>query len=312
MMSSKSNRVLKDLISELLSDSSQEDMGIPPRYPDHTDAVEDWKRAMECGTMTGRPFSPITVEHYVYYVNEYLGKYPEVNGDNLRQALEKMPVTQFARKNKYHRAIVSFGKFLIRENSLDEAFLGKAKAIKPRRHLPPKQITVNEEQLKKLEGACKTDLDAFILTMLANTGLRAAEFCDLKVKDIYLDEGFLIVEKGKGNKRRKVGLNAAAIKALKAHLRKHPTKKGDDPLTFDTVGNQITRCGVLTRISKLGKRTGIEVSPHALRRAFVTINANKGRSLVMLQLACGHADITTTRSYCKTTEDEMVKAMNGW
>ncbi|WP_303674825.1 tyrosine-type recombinase/integrase [Vampirovibrio chlorellavorus] len=312
MMSSRPNRVLKELITELLTGSQDEEMTHPARYPNHADAVEDWKRAMECGTMTGKPFSPITVDHYVYYVNEYLSRYPEVNGDHLRQAMEKMPVNQFARKNKYHRAIVSFAKFLIRENSLSESFLGKAKVLKPRRHLPPRQISVNEEQIKKLEGACKTDLDMFILTMLANTGLRAAEFCDLKVKDIYLDEGFLIVEKGKGNKRRKIGLNAEATKALKAHLRKHPTKKGDDPLTFDIIGQPITRCGVLTRMSKLGKRTGIEVSPHALRRAFVTINANKGRSLVMLQLACGHADITTTRSYCKTTEDEMIKAMKDW
>lgn len=311
-MSSKSNIVLKELISELLTSSAQEEISLPPRYPDQADAVDDWKRAMECGTMTGKPFSPITVDHYVYYVREFLRQVPEINADNLRQAMERMPVNQFARKNKYHRAIVSFAKFLIRENSLPESFLAKAAKLKPRRHLPPRQITVNEEQLEKLKGACKTDLDVFILTLLANTGLRAAEFCDLKVKDIYLDEGFLIVEKGKGNKRRKVGLNSVATKALKAYLRKHPTKKGDDPLTFDIVGNPITRFGVLTRISKLGKRTGIEVSPHALRRAFVTINANKGRSLVMLQLACGHADITTTRSYCKTTEDEMVKAMKDW
>lgn len=312
-MSTKSNRVLKELITELLTESqAEEETSLPPRYLDHDDAVDDWKRAMECGTMTGRPFSPITIDHYVYYVREFLSRYPEINADNLRQAMEKMPVHQFARKNKYHRGIVSFAKFLIRENSLSESFLAKAKVLKPRRHLPPRQVTVNEEQIEQLKAVCKTDLDVFILTMLANTGLRSAEFCDLKVKDIYLDEGFLIVEKGKGNKRRKVGLNTAATKALKAHLRKHPTKKGDDPLTLDIIGQPITRFGVLKRISKLGKRAGIEVSPHALRRAFVTINANKGRSLVMLQIACGHADITTTRSYCKTTEDEMVKAMKDW
>ncbi len=312
-MSTKSNRVLKELISELLTENqAEEETSLPPRYPDHAEAVEDWKRAMECGTMTGRPFSPITVDHYVWYVEEYLSKYPEVSAENLRQAMERMPVNQFARKSKYHRAIVSFAKFLIRENSLPESFLNQASRIKPRRHLPAKQITVNEEQIEKLMGHCKTDLDGFILTMLANTGLRAAEFCDLKVKDIYLDEGFLIVEKGKGNKRRKVGLNSSATKALKAHLRKHPTKKGDDPLSFDKFGQPLTRFGVLKRIRQLGKRAEIEVCPHALRRAFVTINANKGRSLVMLQLACGHSDITTTRSYCKTTEDEMIKAMKDW
>lgn len=311
-MSTKPNRVLKELITELLAAPQEDELAGPPRYLNHADAVDDWKRAMDCGTMTGKPFSPHTVDHYVYYVREFLRKYPEISADNLRQAMEKMPVTQFARKSKYHRAIVSFAKFLIRENSLPEAFLKKAHSLKPKRHLPAKQIVVNEEQIDKLLTVCKTDVDTFVLTMLANTGLRAAEFSDLRLKDIHLDEGFLIVEKGKGNKRRKVGLNFTVAKALKAHLRKHPTKKPNDPLTFDKIGQPITRFGVLARIRKLGKRAGIDVSPHALRRAFVTINANKGRSLVMLQLACGHSDITTTRSYCRTTEDEMVKAMKDW
>lgn len=74
----------------------------------------------------------------------------------------------------------------------------------------------------------------------------------------------------------------------------------------------MARDGLLNRIRKLGQKIGIPVSPHSLRRAFVTINANKGRSLVMLQMACGHSDIKTTRSYCKTTEDEMIQAMKGW
>jgi integrase/recombinase XerD len=75
---------------------------------------------------------------------------------------------------------------------------------------------------------------------------------------------------------------------------------------------QMIRDGLLNRIRRIGKRAGVDVSPHALRRAFVTINANKGRSLVMLQMACGHSDIKTTRSYCKTSEEEMINAMKEW
>jgi len=74
----------------------------------------------------------------------------------------------------------------------------------------------------------------------------------------------------------------------------------------------MTRDGLLNRIRRLGKKLNIDVSPHALRRAFVTINANKGRSLVMLQMACGHSDIKTTRSYCKTTEEEVIREMKNW
>jgi site-specific recombinase XerD len=45
------------------------------------------------------------------------------------------------------------------------------------------------------------------------------------------------------------------------------------------------------------------------RRAFLTFNTNKGRSLGMLQMVCGHCDIKTTRFYCKTIGDEMISEM---
>ena len=32
----------------------------------------------------------------------------------------------------------------------------------------------------------------------------------------------------------------------------------------------------------------------------------------MLQIACGHSDIKTTRSYCQTSEDEVIQAMKTW
>jgi hypothetical protein len=47
------------------------------------------------------------------------------------------------------------------------------------------------------------------------------------------------------------------------------------------------------------------------RRIFQWI-LNNGRQLVHLQIACGHADITTTRSYCQTSQDEVLEAMRGW
>jgi integrase len=83
-------------------------------------------------------------------------------------------------------------------------------------------------------------------------------------------------------------------------------------LLVTSQGRSVERYGARTRLEKLGQRIGIPVTPHALRRAFVTLNANKGRPLVMLQIACGHSDIATTRSYCLTSEDEAIQAMQGW
>jgi integrase len=106
-------------------------------------------------------------------------------------------------------------------------------------------------------------------------------------------------------------LTQPAIEAIEGFLplREHPDSSF---LMTKSNGKPMDRNGILTRIYKLGRKAKIPVSPHALRRAFVTINANKGRPLPMLQIACGHSNITTTRSYCMTTEDETIETMSAW
>jgi integrase/recombinase XerD len=134
----------------------------------------------------------------------------------------------------------------------------------------------------------------------------------LTVGDLHLEEGYLIVQKGKGGKRRRVGLTQHCQELLSEYLTGLTKRAPDAAVFLDKYGRTMRRDGLLNRLRRLGALAGIDVSPHALRRAFVTINANKGRSLVMLQMACGHSDIKTTRSYCKTSEDEMIQAMKNW
>lgn len=128
--------------------------------------------------------------------------------------------------------------------------------------------------------------------------------------DINLKQGTLLVRCGKGGKTRRVGLS----EPLRGLLSRHQNSEGVDSkrVFSDRGGQPLTRNGLYQRVERIGKVVGVKVSPHALRRAFVTINANKGRPLQMLQMACGHSDITTTRSYCMTAEQEVIDAMKEW
>lgn len=309
MRYSRTENQLKSLLQELLQ---ADDENLDPVFPDHNQAIEPWRRAMAGGTLTGKVFSTHTVDNYTRYIKEYLLKHPSLTFEGFREEMETVPPEMFGRKNKYYKAIVCFAKFLIRERSLNRSFLGQAVEIKPKRHIPPKQTSINEEQLKAVLNVCKRPLEKLIITMLSSTGLRASEFCSLKLKDLYLEEGYLVVERGKGGKRRRVGLSPKVVEMLNAHLLKNPCRSPEDFVFKDRFGDPMRRDGLQTRVRRLGRLAGLEISPHVLRRAFVTINANKGRSLVMLQMACGHSDIKTTRSYCKTSEDEMIQAMRDW
>ncbi len=275
----------------------------------HSDYYDEWQKAMATGLMTGRPFSRHTCRHYASYVQSFLDQYGSVSYENLKSALSSIPVEQFGKRQSVHRAVTCFGKYLVQEKALDKSFLEKAKAIKPKRHRPPKRTSVKETDIPKLIDACKNPLDRLIIILLASTGLRAAEACNVLLEDIDFEDRKLKVRCGKWGKERKVGISDGLMLALETYLKTRPDMKPTDPLLQNGSRKPLDRHGLYFRLEKLGRRVGIKVSPHALRRAFVTINVGNGVPLVYLQIACGHQEITTTRSYCQTSEDEVIEAM---
>lgn len=303
---------IRGLLLELLSGGKGNKP--EPRYPNHWHALLPFQKAMETGTLTGKPFSQHTITKYLRYTRWLLEKQGAVSFEALRQELQETPVECFAKRDDIYSAVVCFGKFLIQEHSLDESFILEAKRIKPKPHKTPKRHSLNAAQVEKLKAviAEETLLNRLLVHLLVTTGVRAAELCSVRIQDVHLDEGFLIVEKGKGGKRRRVGINAEGCELLRQHLGTLRNREPEDFVFLNKLKEPLTRDGLLNRVKRIGRRAGVHVTPHALRRSFVTLNANKGRSLVMLQMACGHADIKTTRSYCQTTEDEVIAAMKDW
>jgi integrase/recombinase XerD len=278
-------------------------------FKKHRDYLDGWQRAMATGLMTGRPFSKHTSSQYVRYMLPFLQKYGSVSIENLKAELSAVPTDQFSKRNSIFRAVVSFSKYLIQENAMNTSFLEKAKPFKPKRHRPPVRHSVKEGDIQKLIMATKNPLDRLMIILLASTGLRASEACDLRLEDIDFEERRLVVRCGKWGKERKVGIGEGLLLALQNYLRIRPGLKPSDYLLQNTARETLDRNGVYQRLEKIGRRVDVKVTPHALRRAFVTINVRNGVPLVYLQIACGHGEITTTRSYCQTSEDEVIEAM---
>jgi integrase len=280
---------------------------------EHRHYFEDWKKAMACGLIGGRPFSQSTIDVYCLYTKSFLKEYKEVSLSNLKKVLIDTPVEQFAKRYKIFQAIQNFAGYLVEEGALDPGYLEQAKHYIPKRHLPPKKITVQEKGIEALISACTNKQDKLIVSLLAFTGLRVTEAANLKLSDINQDNAYLTVRLAKWGKTRRVGLTKRLQEVIQEYLAsRSEAYKDKEWLFLNRFGEKITRYGIRTRLEKLGERVGVTVTPHALRRAFVTINANKGRPLPMLQIACGHNNITTTRSYCLTTEDETIEAMQAW
>lgn len=275
------------------------------------DYVPAWETAMQCGLLNGRPYSASCIQIYVIYVHQFLAEYGEIRLEHYKTAMACIPVARFAKRLKLYEALNCFARFLTEEGILDGQYLKDVKKYKPRRHLPAKKITVDQMDLERLVEVGNNDLERLLIILLSQTGLRATEAANLELNDLDLERRILTVRLAKWGKTRRVGLTEPVIQAIRQYLSTRPASPLPR-LLLNRKGEPMTRFGIRVRLEKLGKRARVDITPHALRRAFVTLNANKGRPLVMLQMACGHSDIATTRSYCLTTEDETVEAMQGW
>jgi integrase/recombinase XerD len=124
-----------------------------------------------------------------------------------------------------------------------------------------------------------------ILETLYSCGLRVSELCNLKLSDLYFDEGFIKVD-GKGGKQRLVPISPRAIKEIKYWLLDRnigKIKKGfEDYVFLARWGNNISRIMIFHLIKELAKTANItkNISPHTFRQCML-----------------GHESIATTEIY---------------
>lgn len=169
----------------------------------------------------------------------------------------------------------------------------------------PEVLTVEEidtiiatVDLSKKEG----QRNRAILETLYSCGLRVSELCNLKLSELYFDEGFIKVE-GKGSKQRLVPISPRAIKEIKYWLMDRnigKIKQGfEDYVFLARWGNSISRIMVFHLIKELAEKAGItkNISPHTFRHSFATHLLEGGANLRAIQCMLGHESIATTEIY---------------
>lgn len=142
-----------------------------------------------------------------------------------------------------------------------------------------------------------------ILETLYACGLRVSELIQLKISDLYFDEGFLRIT-GKGNKQRLVPIGENTqkyIEIYRTQIRNHQQidKKSSDILFLNRHGRQLTRAMIFTIVKKLAEKAGIRknISPHTFRHSYATHLLENGADLRAIQQMLGHESITTTEIY---------------
>lgn len=165
-------------------------------------------------------------------------------------------------------------------------------------------------------GSKQGERNRAILETLYGCGLRVSELTNLKISDLFFEEGFIKVT-GKGDKQRLVPIGPTTEKYINIYRKEIRVHQEIHPMAKDTVflnqhGKPLTRAMIFTIVKRLAEKAGIRktISPHTFRHSFATHLLENGADLRAIQQMLGHESITTTEIYTHIDRKHLTEVIN--
>jgi len=198
-----------------------------------------------------------------------------------------------------------FFQYLIVEGYIETNPMALVELPKLGRKLPD---TLSVDDINRLIAAIdlskpEGERNRAILETLYGCGLRVSELTQLRLSQLFFEEGYVLVQ-GKGDKQRFVPLAEYTAKYLSLYIkevRPHmPRQRGAEDVVFlNRRGGALTRAMIFTIIRQLAAQIGLHktISPHTFRHSYATHLLENGADLRQIQALLGHESITTTEVY---------------
>lgn len=165
-------------------------------------------------------------------------------------------------------------------------------------------------------GSKQGERNRAIIETLYGCGLRVSELTNLKISDLFFEEGFIKIT-GKGDKQRLVPIGPTTEKYINIYRKEIRIHQDIDAMAKDTVflnqhGRSLTRAMIFTIVKRLAEKAGIRktISPHTFRHSFATHLLENGADLRAIQQMLGHESITTTEIYTHIDRKHLTEVIN--
>ncbi|MBR6345501.1 MAG: site-specific tyrosine recombinase XerD [Lachnospiraceae bacterium] len=208
-------------------------------------------------------------------------------------------------------SIKSLYHFLFKRGLIAEDISENLKAPKIEKKLP--EILTTEEVNRLLDqprgGSLKEVRDRAMLEVLYATGIRVSELIGLKVGDVNLQVGYIIIRDA--HKERVVPFGAPAKRALVDYIKNARIQLindlSSDVLFVNCQGQPMSRQGFWKIVKYYAKKAGItsDITPHTLRHSFAAHLVENGADLRSVQEMLGHSDISTTQIYANMSQNKL-------
>ena len=242
----------------------------------------------------------------------------DIGKDDLQQFIYEVAKTVNAKSQaRLISALKGLFNYLVFEDYRTDSPMELIETPKIDRKLPD---TLSESEIDELIHAINLskpqgERNRAMLETLYGCGLRVSELINLKLSDLFFEEGVILVT-GKGNKQRFVPVSEVNKKYINLyidHIRVDQNIKSghEDYLFLNRRGKKLTRAMVFEIIKRLTEKIGLnkKVGPHTFRHSFATHLLSNGADLRSIQQMLGHENITTTEIYVHVDRKHLAEVL---
>lgn len=214
----------------------------------------------------------------------------------------------------YHMAVNAVG---VQKKLRYQAFKGYLKAeerdVRPAEH----------EEIIQILQACTNCRDQLLILMIAETGFRIGEILgvdyshDIDYQNhmvgVYFRDDNENEARAKNAEYRKAKISDETFEFLMYYLAEYRELLQHQRFLFiniagKTAGQPLKIDSVYDMLNRMEKKTGIDLTPHMLRRYFANMRRKAGWRLELIQQALGHKHIETTIKCLNIVDDELLEA----
>lgn len=177
-----------------------------------------------------------------------------------------------------------------------------------------KEIYTTEELEVLLKRPTENDFCEFrawvIINLLISTGIRAKELRFLRVKDVNLQNGYIILNATKNKDARILPMPTTLCNIMTEWLEVR-NASGEDWLFCNIFGEQMQRSGLQTDVKRYSMRRGInKYGLHLYRHTFITLSVRNGMDSVMLRRITGHKSTKMLERYYAFNPTDLVNIVD--
>jgi integrase/recombinase XerD len=277
--------------------------------------------------------SPLTIQAYAKDIEQFRDWLDETIGyatdvitetdiREYRQFLnlhKKLKVTSINRKIK---SIVQLQRFLYRKGICKEVVELKKVLQKNNVYLDYEVTVVEKQDLYKLKRTIEANgnkRDILIYYLLFATGVRCSELVSVELEDIHITDrngknnfSFVLIRNGKGDKMRKINLNAQVVNAIRAYIEVRPESISNKLLQGQR--GSLTRLAINKILEKYSRKAQLDyiVSPHMARHTFCSNLIKEGKvDPKTVALLSGHSSVDTLyRFYVNSSAEDKQRAVD--